>query len=327
MNINQRFAVLAFAGLLAMTAANAQKVKTEKETKKTSKTVIVRTGETDEKITVEITGDKVLINGKPADQYKGAEVEVITAEPGEHAFVRGGRAWVAPPRPPRPPRAPRAITGMDHLFFMEGSNKAVLGVSMESVEGGAKISEVVKGSAAEKAGLKEGDVITALGDTKISDADDLYEAVGKYKEGDQVQVTYKRSDKEATVTATLQKNSNRAKTFVPGDGGFSFNFDGDMNGFRFSHGPRLGLQIQDLEQGNGVKVLDVSEETPAAKAGLQKDDVIISFNGKDVKSVDDLREAMKDVKPGDSVKVSYQRAGASRTADIIFPKQLKKASL
>jgi len=95
----------------------------------------------------------------------------------------------------------------------------------------------------------------------------------------------------------------------------------------FSRKPRIGLQIQDVEEGTGVKVLDVDEETPAAKAGLLKDDVIIEANGKEVKGVDDLRLQLKELKEGDVLKIKYKRGSSTQSAEIKFPKHLKKADL
>jgi serine protease Do len=102
-----------------------------------------------------------------------------------------------------------------------------------------------------------------------------------------------------------------------------------LNGMNFSYNrkPRLGLEIQDLEEGRGVKILDVDSDTPASKAGLQKDDVITDIDGAAIASVDDLRAKLKDVKEGDSFKITYRRNGNTQTADIKFPKKLKTADL
>jgi serine protease Do len=95
----------------------------------------------------------------------------------------------------------------------------------------------------------------------------------------------------------------------------------------FNRKPRLGIEIQDVEEGKGVKILDVDDDTPAAKAGLKKDDVISGLNGKSIDSVDELQSALKEMKEGDSFKVTYKRNGQSQTAEIRFPKKLKTAEL
>ncbi|TDB69566.1 S1C family serine protease, partial [Micromonospora sp. KC723] len=83
-----------------------------------------------------------------------------------------------------------------------------LGVSVTGAEnGGALVSAVVPGSAAEKAGLQRGDVITKFGDKVINDSNDLVGAVQAGKVGDRVEVTYQRNGSEATVTVTLAETS------------------------------------------------------------------------------------------------------------------------
>jgi serine protease Do len=65
-------------------------------------------------------------------------------------------------------------------------------------------------------------------------------------------------------------------------------------GNSFNRKPRLGIEIQDVEEGKGVKILDVDDDTPAAKAGLKKDDIISELNGKSINSVDELQSALKE---------------------------------
>lgn len=319
---------MALAAALSLTPAIAQKSEDkdkQKDKKKNQTVTIVRTGDSEEKITVEVIGDKVTINGKPASEYKGGNVEISTGETGHVRFLRPSRngmvnSGVLSTMEPGAPRA-LAMGGW-------GRNKAVLGVATEDTTGGARITSVTAGSAAEKAGLKAGDVITKVNEYNVADADDLPAAMAKFKPEDQVTVTYKRDGKEATANATLAKNEGHGNTFVMGDHDFNFNFDnGSQRVYNFSAKPRLGLQLQDLEEGDGVKVLDVNAETPAGKAGLQKDDVITSFNGKEVKNIDELRNSMKEVKQGDTVKITFRRGGATQNAEIKFPKPVKKASL
>ncbi|MFG3418516.1 S1C family serine protease [Micromonospora sp. NPDC049460] len=83
-----------------------------------------------------------------------------------------------------------------------------LGVSVTAAEGGgALVAAVTSGSAAEKAGLQRGDVITRFGDTVVNDSDDLVGAVQAGKVGDRVAVTYKRNGAESTATVTLAETS------------------------------------------------------------------------------------------------------------------------
>ncbi|NJP32231.1 trypsin-like peptidase domain-containing protein [Micromonospora thermarum] len=90
----------------------------------------------------------------------------------------------------------------------ENVSHPTLGVSVNAAEGGgALVAAVTPGSAAEKAGLQRGDVVTRFGDKVINDSDDLVSAVQAGKVGDRVEVTYKRNGAESTATVTLAEAS------------------------------------------------------------------------------------------------------------------------
>jgi serine protease Do len=298
--------------LLASLATSAQEVKEEKiKEKPTAKK---------EKVVVEVDGDKVTINGKPAAEWNGDEVRIMKD------------------------RMPRMRMGfpLDGDMLNEKINKAVLGVMSEKADKGARIVEVSKESAAEKAGLKNGDIITKVGDKSIADSDALYEAIGKYNPGDKVSISYLRDGKEQNTSAVLGKRSPvMERRFNFNDKDFDLALDGIMENFRMPDGirdpreimegrlnrPKAGIQIEDLENGKGVKVLDVQPELPAAKSGLKKDDIITKAGDTEINSVDDLREILLKAKEGDNLKLSFQRDGKNQSAELRFPKKLKKATL
>ena len=274
-----------------------------------------------EKLTIVVDGDKITINGKPVDDYKSDNVEVLKEK--DWSGSSNGFAYTMPPM---------AQSGDWNVFKNNfgkeiKSNKAILGVMTEKTGEGAKITDVTDESAADKAGLKEGDVITKLGDDKIADGDDLYKAVGKYKPDDKVTITYKRDGKENTANVTLLKNKEIKLYGLGGANNFNLKVAPNI-GYSFYRGkPRMGIQVQDTEDGKGVKLLDVEDESPADKAGLKEDDIITSVNGKNITSVDDLKEAVKDSKEGDTFKVTYSRGSESKTVDVHFPKELKTTNL
>jgi putative serine protease PepD len=84
----------------------------------------------------------------------------------------------------------------------DGSDQGAL------VEDGAQVSEVNTGSAAEDAGLRDGDVITKIDDTLITDADSLVATIRSYRPGDEVTVTYTRDGDERTVTLKLDSDAD-----------------------------------------------------------------------------------------------------------------------
>ncbi|GAA0218801.1 S1C family serine protease [Cryptosporangium japonicum] len=86
---------------------------------------------------------------------------------------------------------------------------ATLGVSAQDTQSGtgAQIAQVSSGSAADKAGLKAGDVVTAIDDRKVTDTDGLVAAVRAHNPGDAVKVTYQRGGTTATATVTLNSSA------------------------------------------------------------------------------------------------------------------------
>ena len=271
----------------------------------------INPGKEGEDMTVVVDGDKVTINGKPVEEWGGKDIKVF----------RNGEPFMGHMNP----NIQRKIS----VF----TNRALLGVMTEKDEKGARIVEVTKESAAEKAGLKKDDIITKVNDTRITDPESLRAVIGKLKPDEKVKIAYLRNGKEATASATLVKQ--RMQNFEKDAYAFSFDDNhfnlpdmpfNDFN-YTFNRKPRLGLQIQDLEEGNGVKVTGVDENGPASKSGLKENDIITEINGSEVKDVDDLRARIKDLKEGDTYKVKYKRNGKSEAVDIKIPKKLKSANL
>ena len=100
---------------------------------------------------------------------------------------------------------------VDQMVKGETPTHAKMGVSIGNVTGGstslieegAEVGSVTPGSAAAKAGLQQGDIITKVDDQQITGADSLIATVRSYRPGDQVTVTWERNGKEMTATVTL----------------------------------------------------------------------------------------------------------------------------
>ncbi len=80
---------------------------------------------------------------------------------------------------------------------------ALLGVSVKTAAGGVTVGQVSSGSAADSAGLKAGDVITAVDGTTVTTAEKLRAIIAGHKPGDTVTLTIQRSGSSKTLTATL----------------------------------------------------------------------------------------------------------------------------
>jgi serine protease Do len=307
--------------------AQDSKTKSKDKLEKSEEIIIRKNGDKTEKMTIVVDGETITLNGKPIDEYKSGDVTIRKRE----------RSM-----PGAAPRI-RAFGGTDNLdidlenFNMErliptGVNKAMLGVVTSKAEGGLKVTEVTKESGAAKAGLLKDDIITKIGNTPITDSKELTEAIGKLNPNDKVEVTYKRNGKEAKTTATLGENKGRRMSFNLNNDNMGWNDDGGGHGgshfnYNFNRKPKIGLQIQDVEEGKGVTIKDVDDESPAAKAGIKEGDIITQVDGKEIVGVDEMKQQIKDLKEGDALKVTYKRNGQIQTTEIKIPKKLKTADL
>jgi serine protease Do len=254
--------------------------------------------------------------------------------------------------------APRAHREVVRLF---GGGGGRLGVSLEEVgaddvgrlklsaERGAVVRDVQEGSAAEKAGIKEGDVIVRFGSQEVWSAAQLARLVRETPPGRRVEVAVSRDGSVQTLGVTLARpDRDRMMSFGP-EGAFDFqvpdvpaladlprpprapraphppmppSLDDEGMGRMFlrgwpGQGRRLGLSYQELGEqlaryfkvDGGVLVTSVDEDGPAAKAGLKAGDVIVRFDGKAVKDGSDLRDALAGVEAGKAATMGIQRDG------------------
>ena len=109
--------------------------------------------------------------------------------------------------------------------------------------------------------------------------------------------------------------------FGPGESGAVY-----LNSI-FPRQQKLGLKIQDTEDGNGIKVLSTDKDSPAEKAGLQKDDIVTEIAGKAINNTDDAREQLHEVHDKSSYTIKAKRNGTEMSFDIKIPKKLKTADL
>lgn len=143
---------------------------------------------------------------------------------------------------------------------------------------GTVVSRVEPGSAAEGAGLKAGDIITAIGKVLVRNSSDLRNKIGLLRVGDAVDLTVLRNGKEMSLRATLAK---RATPRLQGED-VSPMLDGVVLG-------QAGSNVE----ASGVEIISVKVGSRAADAGLRKGDVIVSVNQELVTGIDDFSAKVK----------------------------------
>ena len=147
---------------------------------------------------------------------------------------------------------------------------------------GAFVSQVVPDSAADKAGLKAGDVIVSVNGKSIDSFSELRAKVATLGAGKEVTLGIIRDGKDKTFKVTLGEQ-NETKTQAA-------DLHQGLAGAQFSNTtPADSIQ--------GVKVVTVEKNSPAAQYQLQKDDIIIGVNRQRVKNIADLRKILEK-KPG-----------------------------
>ena len=96
---------------------------------------------------------------------------------------------------------------------------------------------------------------------------------------------------------------------------------------RFEDGPKMGISIEDVAEGTGAKVIEVTEGSPAAKAGITKNDIITAVDGKEIKDVTALQEKAATMEAGNTLSVKLTRDGKSKEVTVKIPKKVKKANI
>lgn len=217
--------------------------------------------------------------------------------------------------------------------------RPMLGVYISSYNGdgninGALVTAVIEGSAAQKAELVEGDIITRINSTDINTEVQLREVIGTYKVGDTVKVTYLRNGSTNIAQVELGENKtdipfnyhfmpDRSDLFFQqgniddnmkellGENGH-FNYDFDVN--TKQDAAFLGVTPRDESADvTGVMLGKVVAGSAADKMGLKADDRILKLDGKKVNRFSQLAEIIAAKKAGDELSVEFERDAKTTT--------------
>ncbi|MDN3653530.1 Do family serine endopeptidase [Thalassotalea ponticola] len=141
---------------------------------------------------------------------------------------------------------------------------------------GGFVSQVVADSAAEKAGIKAGDIIIEVNGRKIKNFNELRSKIGSLGAGTDVELTVLRDGKRKTFDVTLQGMD-------------------DANITAANLHPMLqGAQFANNNSNGGVLVKSVADNSPAAALGLRSDDVIAGVNRQRISNLAELRKVLED---------------------------------
>ncbi len=177
---------------------------------------------------------------------------------------------------------------MDQLIKFGQVKRGVLGVNIYNVtpdiakefglteSSGALVAGVAQGSAAERAGVKTGDIITSINGVTMKDASELRNTIGMLRVGDKVEIGLLRDGKPRKVTALVAERSElETASAVEINKGLE------------------GAELRDAPDGGGVLVRTVQDGSPAAQNGLRANDLIVAVGRTPVASTKSFKDAAK----------------------------------
>jgi serine protease DegQ len=190
---------------------------------------------------------------------------------------------------------------MDQLIKYGQVKRGVLGVNIYNVtpdiakefglseSSGALVAGVAPGSAADRAGVKTGDIITSINGAAMKDAGELRNTIGMLRVGDKVDIGLLRDGKPHKVTALIAERSDLETANAV-----------DI------HKGLDGAELSDAPDAGGVLVKTVQEGSPAAQNGLRANDLIVGVGRTPVTNTKSFKEAAKNA----NVLVLNVRRGA-----------------
>ncbi len=200
---------------------------------------------------------------------------------------------------------------MDQLLKDGKVRRGMLGINIQNItddtaqaldlkdKSGILVSNVKTGSAADKAGIKRGDIIININGEKVEDSNVLRNKVAGTLPGTDIKITVVRDGGNVELTATLDEFiiSDGQKT-GPGQGDNESapepqNQSGKLGVALEPVTPQTARQLGLDSASEGLVVTDVDQNGVAAEAGIMRGDVILEINRKAVNSVDDIKSALE----------------------------------
>ncbi len=186
--------------------------------------------------------------------------------------------------------------------------KPYLGVSVDPTKveagDGAYIGTVAKDGAAANIGLKKGDVITGVNDIPVNSWTELQGTIASYNVGDRVKISYRRDGKDFATNATLSAKTGTYDEIA-------------TTGVNEALGAELTTldkkKAQDLEIEGGVVVKNIKKDSPLGRTRMQDGFIIVSVNGQEVTSVQELGKLLASLEGTVQVQGMYPGSDGTYT--------------
>ena len=206
---------------------------------------------------------------------------VVSGASGSVAFVKGLRRGT---QGSTISFAPSSFIGVDHLDYVSGE--------------GLMLDAVLPGTPANNAGLRDGDLIRRFDGKTINSERDMRDALRRTPVGKTVEVAFTRDGTpRTTMLKTIASGDYNAKAFLPPTG---------TGYWGVSSLERVRVPNEDYY---GVRLGSVSTNEPADIAGLERGDIVVSFDGNPVRTTTGLGSYIDHAAPGSVVSVGVMRNG------------------
>lgn len=170
---------------------------------------------------------------------------------------------------------------------------------------GVLIADVIKGSPAAEAGIRQGDVVVSINGKEVNDPSALQFLVSEIAPGTKVPVTVIRNGSRKSVTVTIGDLSEAEvprDTYLVEDNRF-------LEGARIAElSPPLRESLEVPNNVDGVVVAGVESNSPASSTGLRPGDVIVAINGRKIAGISEFKQLLQSVN-GRRMEISIYRQG------------------
>ena len=220
-----------------------------------------------------------------------------------------------------------AMSAVDQIKTTGHVARGMIGVQIQNVDramaqslglprsGGALVNKITPGSGADKADVHVGDVILAYDDHDIELSSDLPPLVGSTKPGNKAELKLYREGKTMSVpvvVGSVPENGKQLASLERGEGK-----SGNALGVIVDNLTAEQRKQLNLKDEQGVVITDI--RGAAQRSPLQPGDVVLMVGRKPVKSTGDFNDAVKAVKPGDSVMLLVRREDVTQFVAVTVP--------
>jgi len=174
-----------------------------------------------------------------------------------------------------------------------------------TARGGVLVADVMKDSPAESGGMKAGDVIIDFGGTPVKEVTELQKQVAAVPPGRHVPVTVLRDRRPTKLTVKIGEQPGEETVVSAAPRGMGL-------GVTVEALTEDAAQAYGLRAGSGVVVTEVVPGSVAEGAGIKEGDLILEVNRRRTSTVDEFKNAVAALKPGEAVPVQVERSGAGR---------------